>query len=548
MSAFPDSDIHVQAAGRWDLSPVRFAVLAMVLAVLGASAIWPAILTLWSLWTTDGLKSIGMVVPVVSVVLIVRAWRRIGWRAEGTWWGFALIALTAVVVLVREQALLILVISPHWSTVVPPPSFVLLAYGAGVVLLAGGVRLFRAALFPILLLWFANPVPSRFSQAVDLPLQHISAHIARSFATHLGHALTPDNLRLMFTPDFGMFIAPGCDGIRGSITMGFIALIAGYFYRFRWYVNAAVVAGAILLGYVFNLVRLCMLVLYYAVALHFPSLQNKAEGADYAIGAILFLCATLMLFLAIHRLRDARDAEAGGTVAEAALSGPPELAVRGQYARLCGLVAMVLIGFAGMARTQSPFYITSSKATGAAGARFPEELGSYKLKRAWNETLDTGAVVYYWAQYAPADGGAPVALGISPVPDWHDPTLCHFVRGEDALWDGQLAMPTLGAPISFSSAFYNDGVVQYLEASTICRGGTCGEFASGGRHFGLVYTRIDPGTLLREDSAQPIRVLLRIETLDLNVPAQAAREQLTADARKFLAAVKLDELTRPYSR
>ncbi len=93
----------------------------------------------------------------------------------------------------------------------------------------------------------------------------------------------------MFTPDFGMFIAPGCNGIRGSITMGFIALIAGYVYRFRWYWNALVVLGAILLGYVFNLTRLCVLVLYYAAALHFPWLQDKAENADYVIGALLFL-------------------------------------------------------------------------------------------------------------------------------------------------------------------------------------------------------------------------------------------------------------------
>src|ERR1039458_6785708 len=104
-----------------------------------------------------------------------------------------------------------------------------------------------------------------------------------------------------------MFIAPGCNGIRGSITMGFIALIAGYVYRFRWYANALVVLGAILLAYVFNLARLCMLVLYYIVALHFPSLQDKAENADYVIGAALFLVATLLLFTVIHRLRDGRN-------------------------------------------------------------------------------------------------------------------------------------------------------------------------------------------------------------------------------------------------
>jgi len=35
----------------------------------------------------------------------------------------------------------------------------------------------------------------------------------------------------MFAPDFGMFIAPGCDGIRGAITLGYLALVLGYLKR-----------------------------------------------------------------------------------------------------------------------------------------------------------------------------------------------------------------------------------------------------------------------------------------------------------------------------
>jgi len=305
MSAFPDSEASLPSVRPMGLAPVQFAALAAALAVLGLSTIWFTMLSLWTLWTNDALKSIGMVIPLVSFILILRVWRTLGWRAEGTWWGLVLLVVTVVVARLQEQAILILVVTPHWSTVLPPPSLMLLAYGSGVVLLLGGVRLYRAALFPILLLYFANPIPHVFSSLIDLPLQHASAHVARAFAMHLGHTLTPDHLRLMFTPDFGMFIAPGCNGIRGSITMGFIALIAGYVYRFRWYSNGLVVVGAILLGYVFNLARLCVLVLYYAVALHFPWLQNKAENADYLIGALLFLVATIFLFTVVARLRDA---------------------------------------------------------------------------------------------------------------------------------------------------------------------------------------------------------------------------------------------------
>jgi exosortase J len=548
MSAFPDSEICAQAGRRSGLSRVQFAAVATILAVLGLSAIWPAVLTLWNMWTTDALKSIGMIVPPVSMVLTLRAWRNLDWQAEGSWWGLVVILATVAVVWVREQAMLILVVSSHWSTVLPPPSLVLLAYGSGVVLLVGGVRLYRGALFPILLLWFANPIPSRFGLLVDMPLQHASAHVARAFAMHLGHVLTPDHLRLMFTPAFGMFIAPGCDGIRGSVTMGFVALIAGYIYRFRWYANALVVIGAILLGYIFNLARLCMLVLYYIVALHFPSLQDKAENADYVIGAVLFLVATLLLFLVIHKLRDATTANPLEVAVVPEPGGMRDGLSRHRYARLAAMGAIVLLGCVGLARAHAAFLPPLTAIADTVAERFPARVGDYSLVRTWNEALVTGSVVYYWAQYAPGGGGTPIAIGVSPVPDWHDPALCHSVRGENPLWHGQLTVATAGTgPTDFSSAFYNDGVTQYIEASTMCRGGTCGEFTTARTHFGFVYTRPDPKSLLSDDPSQPIRILLRAETLDMAVPADAARQQLTQDLRAFLASVSVDELTRPYS-
>ena len=61
-------------------------------------------------------------------------------------------------------------------------------------------RLYRAALFPIVLIWFVNPIPHIFNVYVDLPLQRVSAHVARAFAIALGQPLSHDQLSLMFTP------------------------------------------------------------------------------------------------------------------------------------------------------------------------------------------------------------------------------------------------------------------------------------------------------------------------------------------------------------
>src|ERR1700730_15511201 len=304
MSTFPAAAevSPLPDAGTAGLSVPRAAILASLVAILGLSAIWSTVNALWSLWMTAALKSIGMLIPLVSFVLILRVWRSLGWEMKGSWWGLVILVVTAVVVHVRDQSILVFVLSPQWSIYVPPHSLVVFAYGAGVVLLFGGTQLFRAALFPVILLWFVNPIPHIFNVFVDLPLHRASAHVARAFAIALGQPLSPDQLRLMFTPEFGMFIAPGCNGIRGAVTMGFIALIAGYVYRFRWRAHTAVVVGAVLLGYVFNFARLCILVLYYLVALHFTWLQDRAEMGDYIIGACLFLLGTFLLFYVVRRL------------------------------------------------------------------------------------------------------------------------------------------------------------------------------------------------------------------------------------------------------
>jgi len=501
-------------------------------APLALLTVLPCLGFLWASWTSDPLKSVGIFVPPVCFVLILRAWRSQGWNVECNWWGFALIVANAAIGWVQLHSILLLVISPHWTTAIPPVSLPLMLCTAGIVLMFGGLRLLRAALFPICFLWFANPVPRAFSLMVDLPLQTLSAEVARGFAMHLGQSLTPDHLRLMFTPDFGMFIAPGCNGIRGSVTMALIAIVAGYIYRFRWYMNIAVAAGAVVLGYVFNLLRLCLLVLYYVVALHLPWLKSRAETADYIIGGALFLLASVLLFGVIHRLRDRQSAT---PIVASTVNRPPVLPVA-PAAALAAFACLAGVGFASALNTNTVFLRSAAE-------RFPSELRGYSLVRTWEEKLDTGVVVYQWAEYA-APNGKPVAIGISPELSWHDPLICHTVRGEHPVSQGPMALPTASDPVSFNSAQYFDGIAYTLEASTQCSGGDCNEFATPQRHFGLVYSRLDRGSLLWHPS-RSLPVIVRAELPEPGLSVGEARIQLAASVASFVSAVNLGELTRP---
>jgi exosortase J len=536
-------------AGTAGLSVPRAAVLASLVAILGLTTIWSTVNALWSLWMTDALKSIGMLIPLVSFVLILRVWRSLGWEMDGSWWGLVILVVTTVAVHVRDQSILVLVLSPQWSIYVPPHSLVFFAYGAGVVLLFGGTRLFRAALFPLVLLWFVNPIPHIFNVFVDLPLQRASAHVARAFAIALGQPLSPDQLRLMFTPDFGMFIAPGCNGIRGAVTMGFIALIAGYLYRFRWHAHAAVVAGAVLLGYVFNFARLCILVLYYLVALHFTWLQDRAEMGDYIIGACLFLLGTFLLFYVVRRLSES-PGEIKAPAMNPARSGGSAIG-HSFPLRFAAMLVLVLFSCYGVARayvlTHNDSYTAQMKTDQNALGQFPARIGNYTLSRSWNENLFTGPLVFHWAQYVPDGGGTPISLGVSPSMGSHETLICHSARGEDPLWRDQLTLPAVGnVAISFSGSFFNDGATQYLEATTICNGASCGEYSSDRTHFGLVYSKPTTQALFSQDPQRPIPILLKAETIDTTLPPEVARRQMIAAVRSFVASVDLDGLTQPY--
>jgi exosortase J len=279
------------------------------------------------------------------------------------------------------------------------------------------------------------------------------------------------------------------------------------------------------------------------VALHFPYLQNKAENADYMIGALLFLLATILLFTAIRKLRETTDPNE--VAANTPQRSEPQTPTKTQYFHLIIMVAIALIGCAGLVRAKAESHPPA--AVTDASQLFPSHIGSYSLARTWNESLVGGPVVYLWAQYAPATGGVPIAIGVSPLLGWHDPLLCHATRGDHPIWQGPIRFATAeSVSISFSMAFYADGVTQSLEASTQCTAASCAESATERSHFGLVYTHPDPRSLLSADGQKVIPVLVRAETTDMSLSASVARHQLTENVSSFLVSVSLVDLTRPY--
>lgn len=555
-SARPPSPatVPLRSAGSFAAThPFWTATTACTLSVAGLAGIAPTALVLWQSWLDEPTKSIGALVLPVCLVLILRAWVGAGRPLAGSWWGLVLLAATMLMVRLRQGAVCELVLSPSFIIALPPFLAIAVLYTAGVVLLFGGPRLLRAARFPVLFAAAVNPVPNFVLHHLDLPLQHVSAHIARSFAHAVGAPLGPGQLRLMFTPEFGMFIAPGCDGIRGAVTMGLLALVAGHWYRFRALPRGALVLGGVALGYVFNLLRLCALVLYYLLALRRPWLQDHAEGADYLLGGCLFFAATFLLFQAVRHWRQppvSQSSQAEDTPPRAVRSGAGSSGAgsSGIDSRPFGLHAVAMAALVVVAA--APYLREAvrgpAKTPASMAALFPQRLGEFQLRRTWMEELNTGVLVYHWAEYATATGTS-VSVGVSPLLGAHDALLCHLARGENWLWRGDLPVRVAGSAgsVSFNGALYNDGVTQLLEAGTLCSGDTCGEHNKGpqaGRSgsragIGLIYSHIGRDALLGRDTGRPVPLLLKVESLDLAEPPDAARMRLTGVLQTFMGAV-----------
>jgi len=502
---------------------------------------------LWRTWTSDALRSIGIYFPIVSVVLILRIWRGLDWEACGTWWG--LLPLYYAVIMAREggHALQAVVFTQHIAVTLLPLGLTVFAYASGVVLLLGGVRVWRAAFFPLALLLLVNPVPKAF-QLVDLPLQFLCVRVAHSFASAIGVHPDINQLRLMFAPGFGMFIAPGCDGIRGAVTMGYLALILGYLYRFSIRLWIPSVLGAVALGYVFNLIRLCFLVLFYRVALSFPWLQQHGEGADYLIGGLLFLSATA-LFVGVVRWKkqgQALNAAPGAGFTK----GIPKTSVKNNGLYWKGGIVAMLAAVSCFSGVQELANIARDKSSDSGSQVFaagvlPEQIGRYRLLRTWSEQDWLSRLAYRWGAYSNGDPGNEIDVALWLGPGVHYPIACHLSEGQRPAWEDVGALPTAqGGSATFALYFYDEPDGQMLEATTVCDAGGCNEHVLLPSQTAFAFAGMGITSFLLRPASTPLPILIRTQSHDGSVPSESTRRRMLRETRDFISEVNTYALIR----
>lgn len=271
--------------------PHAIAAFVLTAFLLGLYGFAPQLNTLRNVSSGDSLRSAGILAPPLGLWLSLRAWRGQRFQEGGSWWGLLLIVVALAAARIGGSLPLGFVFLPGAMISALPIGLLLWIYASGFVLLFGGVRAWKSASFGLALLLLVNPVPGSVNSLFDLKLQYLSARVARGFATMLGMQVSGNGLEMMFSPEFGMFIAPGCNGLRGAVALGLLALVIGHVRRMGFASRMFFVVGSVGFAYLLNLLRLSGLVLFYWVALRLQLLQGHAEMADYIIGGLIFFLA-----------------------------------------------------------------------------------------------------------------------------------------------------------------------------------------------------------------------------------------------------------------
>jgi exosortase J len=500
---------------------------------------------LWQIWTTDALRSIGIYFPVVSLVLTLRVWRRFHWETRGTWWGVLPLFYAIVMGRAGGNAVQAFAFTLHTDVSLLPKGLTIYAFGSGVVLLLGGVRIWRKAAFPLALLLFVNPVPTAFAK-VDLPLQYFCAHAARAFALAMGVHPDGSQLRLMFAPGFGMFIAPGCDGVRGAVTMGYLALILGYVYRFSLRTRVLSVLGAVALGYVFNLIRLCVLVLFYWVALRFPFLQPHGEGMDYLIGGSLFLGAAILFAAVVRRNKQgATEGEMDEPLAPP-LASRANLSGEGLHWKGIAVSILVVLGsfpFLSQVLGAAPEESRLDSSRSLVANILPEQVGKYKLLRTWTEQ-DQNHPYYRWEAYSAGASLAEIDVAYWLGAGMHYPIQCHIARGDKPVWQKVETLSTAnGGSATFDLNFYAQNGGGILEATTLCdRRGCNEEEVVLPSLAGVVLVGLGTTNSLFRLTSRPLPVLIRQQSNNPEFPSDSARIEMLHKLRDFISGINIGEL------
>ena len=248
-----------------------------------------------------------VIIPVISLFLVYVRRDTIFADAE---WGARLGAVVMIAAIVASSLPRILRLDDATAWTVAMVSMVLAVVGAFVF--CYGMRAFKKAAFPLLFLLFMAPLPPVLLHSIVGFLQRASAEASAVIFQLIGVPVFRQGF-VFALPGLTIEIAEECSGIRSSIALFIVGLVAAHLYLGSTWTKIAVALIAVPVAIAKNAVRIVVLSLlgtYVDPGFVGPGLLHRNSGIPVFAMAFASLGAIIWLLHKSEALLDRRVARA----------------------------------------------------------------------------------------------------------------------------------------------------------------------------------------------------------------------------------------------
>jgi exosortase len=172
----------------------------------------------------DPEMSHGYFVPLVAGFVV---WQRkdelLAMKLRPAWWGLLVVLMGGCQVIVATLGVELFTARTA-----------LLVTMVGIVWTMAGTAFLRKLAFPLLLLLFMIPIPTIAYNAITFRLQILASKLADEALTLLNVPVLREG-NILELPNQRLSVVEACSGIRSLLSLGFLALVYGYFFeKKRW--------------------------------------------------------------------------------------------------------------------------------------------------------------------------------------------------------------------------------------------------------------------------------------------------------------------------
>ena len=236
-------------------------------------------------WWNDPNFSHGFFVPAFSLFVLWQQRAELA-KIEGkpSWWGSFFVAGALGMLIVGSLGA---------EFFLARTSFVVLL--GGLVIQFFGWQVFRAVLFPWVVLFLMIPIPAIIFNQITFPLQLLASRLATVLLTLFGVPVLREG-NVIQLPIMSLEVAEACSGIRSLVSLTTLAVIYGYFIETRTSRRIWMMIFAVPIAVAANAMRVMGTGL---VAQYWD--PHKAEGFFHEFSGWIIFILSLGMLLLVHR-------------------------------------------------------------------------------------------------------------------------------------------------------------------------------------------------------------------------------------------------------